>query len=249
MPGIVIVDLGTGNLRSVSRAAAHVCGGGDGDNGAVCVSAEPRVIAAAAHLILPGQGALGAWIERLNANPDLRAAVLGRLRAGPVLGICLGLQALYARSEENGGLPGLGLLDGSVKHFAGAHRRRCNGDGDGDGDGNSNSDGDGDNAAAGKPRAANPVRLKIPHMGWNRVRRVREHPLWHGIEDGARFYFVHSYYVDAGARDEVAGESDYGVTFTAAAARANLFATQFHPEKSQQSGLRLLHNFVNWNGE
>jgi len=255
MPGIVIVDLGTGNLRSVSQAAAHVAGRG-ANTDSVCISAEPRVIASAAHLILPGQGALGAWIDRLNAHTELRQAVLGRLRDGPVLGICLGLQALYARSEEGGGLPGLGLLDGTVKHFAAAHANRQSangGDGDGDGDGGGDNNA-GDNGAGGvdtvdaADAAAKTPRLKIPHMGWNRVRRVREHPLWHGIEDGARFYFVHSYFADAGARDEVAGEADYGVTFTAAAARANLFATQFHPEKSQQAGLRLLHNFVNWNG-
>jgi len=237
MPGIVIVDLGTGNLRSVSQAAAHVAGGdGDGGRGGrVCISAEPGVIASATHLILPGQGALGAWIDKLNANHELREAVLARLHDGPVLGICLGLQALYARSEE-GDLPGLGLLAGTVKHFAAAHANR-------------NANGDGDGAARDNTVTAAQARLKIPHMGWNRVRQTREHPLWHGIDDGARFYFVHSYYVDAAARDEVAGDADYGVTFTAAAARANLFATQFHPEKSQQAGLRLLHNFVNWNGE
>lgn len=244
MPGIVIVDLGTGNLRSVSQAVAHVAGGNTG--GGVCISAEPRVIASAAHLILPGQGALGAWIERLNAHAELRQAVLGRLREGPVLGICLGLQALYAHSEENGGLPGLGLLQGAVRHFAGAHanRQSANG-GDGDGSGDNNA---GDNSAGADAGDKTP-RLKIPHMGWNRVRQTGDHPLWHGIEDGARFYFVHSYFVDAGARGEVAGVADYGVTFTAAAARANLFATQFHPEKSQQAGLQLLHNFVNWNGD
>lgn len=224
MSGIVIVDLGTGNLRSVSQAVAHVSGGNGGKTGGVRISAEPPVIAAASHLILPGQGALGAWIERLNAHAELRQAVLGRLRHGPVLGICLGLQALYAHSEENGGLPGLGLLEGEVKHFAAAHRRgRANHHG-----------GNG--------------RLKIPHMGWNRVRHTREHPLWHGIADRSRFYFVHSYFVHAAAPGEVAGECEYGATFTAAAARDNLFATQFHPEKSQQAGLRLLHNFVNWNG-
>ena len=227
MSGIVIVDLGTGNLRSVSKAAEHV----SGDGARVCVTAEPKVIAAAEHLILPGQGALGAWIEQLNASAELRAAVLGRLRQGPALGICLGLEALYTHSEENGGLPGLGLFQGEVRHFAGAHRRAGNGGGGDNGGGN-----------------ANP--LKIPHIGWNRVRHTREHPLWHRIADCQRFYFVHSYFVDSGegAGTEVVGECDYGVTFTAAAARGNLFATQFHPEKSQRAGLQLLHNFVNWNG-
>jgi len=213
MRDIVIVDLGAGNLRSVSQAAAHVSGGGvDGSGGhgsrgsRVRISAEPRVIASATHLILPGQGALGAWIDKLNANRELRAAVLGRLRDGPVLGICLGLQALYARSEE-GDLPGLGLLAGTVKHLAGAHASRAS-NGDGDGDGETRGDSDGANKTP---------RLKIPHMGWNRVRQTRDHPLWHGVEDGARFYFVHSFYVASDAREEVAGEADYGVTFTAAA--------------------------------
>ena len=232
MSRIVIVDLGTGNLRSVSKAVEHVGGGG------VCVSAEPAVIAAAEHLILPGQGALGAWIARLNANAELRSAVLGRLRQGPVLGICLGLEALYTHSEENGGLPGLGLFKGTVRHFAGGVSR-------GGGGGN---DGGGDHDHRNPNRNNNAAPLKIPHMGWNRVRQSRDHPLWHGIDDRQRFYFVHSYFVDSAQGTEVVGECDYGVTFTAAAARDNLFATQFHPEKSQRAGLQLLHNFVNWNG-
>jgi len=241
MSGIVIVDLGTGNLRSVSRAVAHVSGGNGGITGGVRISAEPPVIAAASHLILPGQGALGAWIDRLNAHAELRQAVLGRLRHGPVLGICLGLQALYAHSEENGGLPGLGLLKGTVRHFAAAHQQARADSGAGGAD---------PAHSANPARAGNSKtpRLKIPHMGWNRVRHTRAHPLWHGIADGSRFYFVHSYFVHAAAPGEVAGECEYGATFTAAAARGNLFATQFHPEKSQQAGLRLLHNFVNWNG-
>ena len=91
-------------------------------------------------------------------------------------------------------------------------------------------------------------RLKIPHMGWNRVRHTRAHPLWHGIDDRQRFYFVHSYFVDSEQGAEVVGACEYGNVFTAAAARDNLFATQFHPEKSQRAGLQLLENFVNWNG-
>ncbi len=227
MSSIVIVDLGTGNLRSVSKAVEHVCAGTGTAARVKCqvsISDEPAVIAAAGHLILPGQGALGAWVKQLNANPELRAAVMGRLERGPVLGICLGLQALYTRSEENGGTPGLGLFAGTVRHFAGG--RPSNGSGGGNGNG----------------------KLKVPHMGWNRVRHTRDHPLWDGIDDRRRFYFVHSYFVDSEQGAEVVGECEYGGAFTAAAARDNLFATQFHPEKSQRAGLRLLENFVHWDG-
>ena len=215
MSCIVIVDLGTGNLRSVSKAVEYVSAGAR-----VGISADPAVIAAAGHLILPGQGAIGAWHSQLNEDSALHSAVIGRLRQGPVLGICLGLEALYTRSEENGGTPGLGLFAGTVRHFAGAEGHSTGSRGS----------------------------LKIPHIGWNRVRHSRAHPLWHGIDDQQRFYFVHSYFVDSAERAEVVGECEYGGIFTAAAARDNLFATQFHPEKSQQAGLQLLKNFVNWNG-
>lgn len=224
MASVVIVDLGSGNLRSVAKAVVHVCAAAR-----VCVSAEPAVIKAADHLILPGQGAMGAWTRQLNANPALRAAVIGRLSAGPVLGICVGLHALYTHSEENGGTPGLGLFAGTVKHFARAHAEQHVTEQ------HDSSNGYGDP-------------LKIPHMGWNRVRHTRDHPLWHGIDDQQRFYFVHSYFVDSQSGAEVVGECEYGNVFTAAVARDNLFATQFHPEKSQRDGLRLLENFVNWNG-
>ena len=90
--------------------------------------------------------------------------------------------------------------------------------------------------------------LKVPHIGWNRVRQRRAHPLWAGIEQGARFYFVHSYYCDVADRRLVAGSADYGIEFDAALARDNLFATQFHPEKSHAAGLRLLRNFLQWDG-
>ncbi|OGI38602.1 MAG: imidazole glycerol phosphate synthase, glutamine amidotransferase subunit [Candidatus Muproteobacteria bacterium RBG_16_62_13] len=90
--------------------------------------------------------------------------------------------------------------------------------------------------------------FKIPHMGWNRVEPARPHRLWDGIAPGERFYFVHSYYADSARAEDVAGHTDYGVRFTSAAARGNLFAVQFHPEKSQKAGLRLLENFMNWDG-
>ena len=136
----------------------------------------------------------------------------------PFLGICLGLQALFEHSEE-GDCAGLGILPGRVRRFA-----------------------DG---------LSNPVtgeRLKVPHMGWNGVHQAKPHPLWNGIEDNSRFYFVHSYYVESDDSDLVAGTASYPTEFTCAVARDNLFAVQFHPEKSQASGLRLLANFVAWDG-
>jgi len=92
------------------------------------------------------------------------------------------------------------------------------------------------------------AKLKVPHMGWNRVRQTRPHPLWAGIDDGARFYFVHSYYADAVTAPETVGVTDYGLPFTSAAAYENIFAVQFHPEKSQRAGLQLLENFLVWDG-
>ena len=212
------MDLGTGNLHSVYKAVAHIR-----DEINVCITSHPSEIQSADYLILPGQGAIGTWIRQLEENPGLREAIAQRLNAGPVLGVCLGLQALYGSSEENGGVTGLGILEGHVKHFSGhpAHRE----------------------AVEGKDA------LKIPHMGWNRVCQKAEHPLWHGIQDEERFYFVHSYYVDSGNVDQVYGECRYGNRFTAAAGHENLFATQFHPEKSHRAGLRLLRNFLNWNGK
>jgi len=220
---VIIVDLGTGNLRSVSKAFSFI-----ERDARVTVSANPEEIRNAGHLVLPGQGAIGTWFGQLTRNKDLMDAVAERLKFGPVLGICLGLQALYDSSEENGGIQGLGVLKGQVQHFSThpAHQYEVA----------SNAD------------DAN-VRLKIPHMGWNQVYIKNRHPLWNGIENGERFYFVHSYFAETENPDQVMGECEYGNTFTAAAGISNLFATQFHPEKSQHAGLQLLKNFLNWNGE
>jgi glutamine amidotransferase len=146
----------------------------------------------------------------------LRAAVLAAAREKPFLGVCIGLQMLFESSEE-GSVAGLGLLRGAVRRFP--PERMVGEDG---------------------------ARLKVPHMGWNEVRQVASHPLWEGIPSGARFYFVHSYFVEPTERGIVAGESRYGVPFVCAVARGNLFAVQFHPEKSQAAGLRLLANFAAW---
>ncbi len=218
MPAVVIVNLGTGNLRSVHKALEHV-GARD-----VRISSEPSDIRNAGHLVLPGQGAIGTWMRQLGERPELAGAVRDRLHEGPVLGICLGLQALYAQSEENGGVDCLDLLAGQVRHFTSAQSGQ-------------------------EPwSATDAAPRKIPHMGWNQVRQTARHPLWQGIDDQQRFYFVHSYYVESSEAEEVAGICIYGHCFTAVAARGHLFATQFHPEKSQRDGLRLLYNFIHWNG-
>lgn len=137
----------------------------------------------------------------------------------PVLAICVGIQALMDFSEENEGVDCLGLFPGKVRFF-----------------GHSLTDESGE-------------KLKVPHMGWNRVKQSIRHPLWQDIPDNARFYFVHSYYVEAERAEQVAGECTYGVPFAAALYSKNLFAVQFHPEKSQKAGLQLLKNFVYWDGE
>jgi len=148
----------------------------------------------------------------------LRNAVLEAAHAKPFLGICIGLQMLFDASEE-GNVPGLGLLSGRVVRFPSEQMIGANGD-----------------------------KLKVPHMGWNEVHQTLEHPLWEGIAQGSRFYFVHSYYPIPQDRTRIAGYSLYRAPFTCAVARDNLFAVQFHPEKSQEAGLRLLRNFVQWDG-
>ncbi|MDP2962038.1 MAG: imidazole glycerol phosphate synthase subunit HisH [Sulfurimicrobium sp.] len=148
----------------------------------------------------------------------LREAVIEAAQNKPFLGICLGMQALFESSEE-GNAAGLGILPGRVLRFPAEAMVDDKGQ-----------------------------KLKVPHIGWNEVHQAAEHPMWSGIPAGARFYFVHSYYVEAGDPDLVAGFTLYPFAFTAAVARDNIFAVQFHPEKSQATGLTLLANFVMWDG-
>ena len=210
MADIAVIDYGMGNLRSVAKAIEHVAPGRT-----VCVTDDPLEVERAGRVVFPGQGAMPDCMRELDAR-GLRSAVMAAAANKPFLGICIGLQMLFERSEE-GDVPGLGLFHGRVRRFS----------------------------AASMVDAAG-ARLKVPHMGWNRVRQLRAHPLWDGIEDGARFYFVHSYYVDTADQALVTGESDYAHPFTCAIARDNVFAVQFHPEKSAAAGLRLLANFVGW---
>lgn len=185
----------------------------------VLLTSDADTVARAERVVFPGQGAIGGCVAALAAK-GLREALLEALKTKPFLGICLGLQALYEWSEEGGGVACFGILPGRVRLFPPARMV--------------------------DPRTGQA--LKVPHMGWNQVHQTRAHPLWDGIEQDARFYFVHSYYADSADPAWVAGVTEYGVAFTSAAARANIFAVQFHPEKSQHAGLRLLRNFAGWDG-
>jgi glutamine amidotransferase len=206
---IAIVDYRAGNLTSVARALhrlGHEC----------VITADPGVIAAAPRVIFPGVGAAGEAmrnLRELGLEGVLRAAVAA---GKPFLGICLGYQILFEWSDEDGGVPGLGLLPGRVVRFPGDLREA-------------------DGARA----------LKIPQMGWNAVAFRGEHPLWRGIPPGGEFYFVHSYY-PAAAPEVVCATTRYGLEFASGAARGSLAAFQFHPEKSGEPGLRLLANFCAW---
>jgi len=210
---IAVVDYGMGNLRSVANAIAHVAGGRE-----VRVTDDPGCVSDAERVVFPGQGAMPDCMRELEAR-GLRDAVVEAAATKPFLGICIGLQMLFERSEE-GDVAGLAILRGDVKRFVQAAMVDAQG-----------------------------RKLKVPHMGWNEVRQSCSHPLWDGIPDRARFYFVHSYYVAPVESGIVAAVTDYPVSFTCAVARANIFAVQFHPEKSDSAGLRLLANFIAWPGE
>ncbi len=147
----------------------------------------------------------------------LRDPVLRAARGKPLFGVCVGEQMLFDWSAE-GDTPGLGVLPGRVLRFPEDAMRRADGS-----------------------------RLKVPHMGWNRVTQVRSHPIWRGVPDGAYFYFVHSFFAAPALEELTVGSTEYGLSFTCAVARDNIFATQFHPEKSAANGLRLYENFVHWN--
>jgi len=185
----------------------------------VLVTHDADLIQQADRVVFPGVGAIrDCMAEIRRLKCDQLLVDALTAQHKPVLAICVGMQALMTHSEENGGVSCLDIVPGEVRYF-------------------------------GNPLVdARGQRLKVPHMGWNEVRQVMAHPLWRGIPDMTRFYFVHSYYVDAVDRDLLAGAVEYGVSADAALARDNLFAVQFHPEKSHTAGLQLLRNFLEWNG-
>lgn len=213
MTSIAIIDYGMGNLRSVAKALEHIAPDAD-----ITVTDQADAIRAADRVIFPGVGALRDCMTQIRTLNLVD--VIGEVAATkPFLGICLGMHALLHHSEENGGTPGLGLINGTVKLFSKTMRDAASGDS-----------------------------LKIPHMGWNHVQHTQNHPLWRDIADDARFYFVHSYYVALDNQAQCVGTTAYGQPFTSALAAGNIFAVQFHPEKSQRAGLTLLRNFIYWQG-
>jgi len=210
---VVIVDYGSGNLRSAAKAFERaVAAAGLGRD--VVVSGEPAAVAAADHVVLPGVGAFGDCRRGLDAVPGLiealRRAVIDKGR--PFLGICVGMQLLADVGLEHGRFPGLGWIAGQV-----------------------------DRLTAGEQG------LKIPHMGWNDLRvAASAHPVLAGIENGAHAYFVHSYGFRPDDPGAVLAQVDYGGAVTAIVGRDTIVGTQFHPEKSQRTGLRLIDNFLKW---
>jgi glutamine amidotransferase len=214
---IAIVDYGMGNLRSVYQAFHHVA-----PDANVLIAHTPEEILSAERVVLPGQGAMPDCMKHLEES-GLLEALLDTAKNKPLLGVCVGEQMLFDQSAEvRAGSPSawthcLGLIPGEVRRFELAGKLQPDGSA-----------------------------YKVPHMGWNQVRQDRQHPLWNGIPDLTSFYFVHSYYVVPQRKEDIAGSTEYGDWFTSAVARDNIFATQFHPEKSAEYGLQLYKNFVSW---
>jgi glutamine amidotransferase len=198
-PQVGIIDYGVGNLRSVENAfAATGC--------TAVVSSDEKVLRQAERLVLPGVGAFGACMKALTER-GLDELVRERVAQGtPLLGVCVGMQMLFEESDEFGRKPGLGLLPGRVRRFAGE--------------------------------------LVVPQVGWNQISQRSAYPLFAGIADQTFFYFVHSYYCESDDPAIVVGETEYGATYASVVARDNVCGVQFHPEKSQAAGLRLLSNFA-----
>jgi glutamine amidotransferase len=190
-------------------------------NAKVLVTADAAEILSADHVIFPGVGAIRDCMAEIHRLQLDTTVKQVIAQRQPLLAVCVGMQALMSHSEENGGVDCLDVFPAKVRLFKGSEF------------------------------VVNEKHehLKVPHMGWNNVQQIRDHAVWHGIEDEARFYFVHSYYVDMSTPDYVIGGCDYGRQFAAAFAHDNIVAAQFHPEKSSTAGLRLIGNFLQWQGQ
>ena len=217
MKKVAVVDYGMGNLRSVSQAVRAAA---TGTGFEVLITANPDIVRACARVVLPGQGAMPDCMRELRES-GLQESVLEAATSKPLFGVCVGMQMLLDHSAE-GDTPGLGLIHGEVIKFELAGQLQPDGS-----------------------------RYKVPQMGWNQVYRnshgAAPHPVWGDVPDGSYFYFVHSFYARPSDARHSVGETDYGQRFSSAIARDNIFATQFHPEKSADHGLSLYRNFLHWN--
>lgn len=210
---VAIIDYGMGNLRSVYKALKII----DTNGTFIKVTSNSAQILAASHVILPGVGAIRDCIRELK-RLKLDYVVHEVAAQKPLLGICLGMQALLTNSEENGGVNNLGIIQGNVCHF--------------DIKNNTNEE-----------------KLKVPHMGWNKVHQNLYHPMWNNIDQNSYFYFAHSYFAIPNEALIIAATTPYLNKFASAIYKENIFAVQFHPEKSQHVGLQFLKNFVDWDGQ
>ena len=217
---VVVVDYGMGNLRSVSQALLAVA---QQTGHEVLVSGDPKVVAQAERLVLPGQGAMRDCMACLHQS-GLVNEIVAAASSKPLFGVCVGMQMLLDHSQEGnlGGTEGLGLIAGDVSRFELQGRLQADGS-----------------------------RYKVPQMGWNQVNPMMHagtvHPIWEGIPAGTYFYFVHSYFAQPSSSRHISATTDYGAPFASALESGYMFATQFHPEKSADAGLRLYRNFLAWN--
>ena len=212
----MVIDYGSGNLRSAAKAVERAARDSGLDESAVTVTSEAADLDGATHIVLPGVGAFADCMSGLKALPGMIAALEENVRGRkkPFLGICVGMQLMAERGLEYGAHQGLGWIGGEVRRIE-----------------------------------PGPAQLKIPHMGWNELELCKPHPVFDGLKSGAHAYFVHSYHLVAASPSDVAATTQYGGPIVAAIARANLVGTQFHPEKSQETGLRLIANFLRWHPE
>lgn len=201
MKEVILIDAGTGNLRSVQKALESI-----GAN--VLRTDDPQTVLSGKRVVLPGVGAFGDFMSGLRARGLEDAVQEAAKRGVPLLGICVGMQALFETGEEMGAHAGLGLLAGRVTRFAES------------------------------------LSVKIPHTGWNQVEARKDASLFRGINSGAYVYFNHSYFCQPWNSSDVLATTDYGINFACAVQHENIFGAQFHPEKSQAVGLRILKNFL-----
>jgi len=210
---VVVIDYGSGNLRSVAKALERAAAGGDAAAD-IRVTGDADLVRRADRIVLPGVGAFGDCLAGLNGLPGLREALTEAVLrdARPFLGICVGMQLLAERSAEHGNHEGLGWIAGEVTPVEPVDKT-----------------------------------LKIPHMGWNElIVAASGHPVLAGVSTGGHAYFVHSFAFRCGTESALMASVDYGGSLAAMVGRDNIVGTQFHPEKSQETGLRLLHNFLRW---